>query len=53
MSTMLIITLRRTLEAENYNVINVSESLSVLETVNAERPDLVLLDTAFLSKDWF
>jgi DNA-binding response OmpR family regulator len=45
--------LKKALEAENYNVVNVSESLSVLETVNAERPDLVLLDTAFLSKDGF
>jgi DNA-binding response OmpR family regulator len=45
--------LKKALEAENYNVVNVSDSFSALETVNAERPDLVLLDTAFLSTDGF
>lgn len=45
--------LKNVLEAENYNVVAISDSLSVLEAVNAERPDLVLLDTAFLNKDGF
>ncbi|AKB22566.1 MULTISPECIES: response regulator [unclassified Methanosarcina] len=45
--------LKKVLEAENYNVVNASDSISVLEAVNAERPDLVLLDTAFLNTDGF
>ena len=46
-------TLKKVLEAENYNVVNASDSFPALETVNAERPDLVLLDTAFLNTDGF
>ncbi len=46
-------TLKKVLEAENYNVVNTSDSFSALETVNAERPDLVLIDTAFLNTDGF
>jgi len=45
--------LKKVLETENYNVVNASDSFSALETVNAERPDLVLLDTAFLNTDGF
>ena len=46
-------TLKKVLEAENYNVVDASNSFSALETVNTERPDLVLLDTAFLTTDGF
>lgn len=45
--------LEKALEAENYNVVNRSNTLSALETVSAERPDLVLLDTAYLNTDGF
>ncbi len=45
--------IKKALEAENYNVVNAPDSSSALETVNAERPDLVLLDTAFLNTDGF
>jgi two-component system alkaline phosphatase synthesis response regulator PhoP len=45
--------LKNVLEAENYNVVNISNSLSALETVKEERPDLILLDTAFLNTDGF
>lgn len=45
--------LQKVLEAENYNVVSASDSFSALEAVNAERPDLVLLDTAYLSTDGF
>lgn len=45
--------LKKVLEAENYNVIDISDNFSALETVNSERPDLVLLDTAFLNTDGF
>ncbi len=45
--------LKKVLEAENYNVVNISKSLSALETVSEEKPDLVLLDTAFLDTDGF
>lgn len=45
--------LNKILEAENYNVVNASDNFSALETVNEERPDLVLLDTAFLDTDGF
>ncbi|KKG14980.1 response regulator receiver protein [Methanosarcina sp. 2.H.T.1A.6] len=46
-------TLMKVLDAENYNVVNASDSFPALETVNTERPDLVLLDTAFLNTDGF
>ena len=46
-------TLKKVLEAENYNVVNASDSFSAIETVNEERPDLVMLDTAFLKTDGF
>ncbi|MEL7665060.1 MAG: response regulator [Methanosarcina mazei] len=45
--------LRNELEAENYNVVNVSDALLALETVKEERPDIVLLDTASLNADGF
>ncbi|WP_269848531.1 response regulator [Methanosarcina horonobensis] len=45
--------LKKTLEAENYNVVNILNSFSALETVSEERPDLILLDTAFLDTDGF
>jgi DNA-binding response OmpR family regulator len=45
--------LKKALEAENYNVVNISNSLPALQTVSEERPDLVLLDTASLDKDGF
>ncbi len=45
--------LEKALEAENYNVVNISNNLSALETVSAERPDLLLLDTASLDTDGF
>lgn len=45
--------LKKALEAENYNVVNVSNALQALKTVSEERPDLVLLDTASLDKDGF
>jgi len=45
--------LQKVLEAENYNVVSASDSFSALEAVNAERPDLVLLDTAYLNTDGF
>ncbi|WP_048181309.1 response regulator [Methanosarcina siciliae] len=37
--------LQKVLEAENYNVVSTLDNFSALETVNAEKPDLVLLDT--------
>ncbi|WP_440945235.1 response regulator [Methanosarcina sp. T3] len=45
--------LQKVLEAENYNVVSASDSFSALETVNEERPDLVLLDTAYPDTDGF
>lgn len=45
--------LKKELESENYNVVNISNPLSALEIVNEERPDLVLLDTASLDRDGF
>jgi hypothetical protein len=45
--------LKKALEAENYNVVNVSNTLPVLKAISEEKPDLVLLDTASLDKDGF
>lgn len=45
--------LKKALEAENYNVVNISNTVPVLKTVSEERPDLLLLDTASLDKDGF
>ncbi|MDI9395215.1 MAG: response regulator [Euryarchaeota archaeon] len=45
--------LEKELEAENYNVVNISNTLSAPETVSSERPDLVLLDAASLDTDCF
>lgn len=45
--------LQEVLETENYNVVSASDSFSVLEAINEERPDLVLLDTAYLDTDGF
>jgi len=45
--------LQKVLEAENYNVVSATDNISALETVNAERPDLVLLDTVYLDADGF
>jgi PleD family two-component response regulator len=41
------------LEPENYSVVKALESSSALETVKAEKPDLVLLDTGLIDMDGF
>lgn len=45
--------LQKVLEAENYNVVSASDNFSAIETVNEEKPDLVLLDTVYLETDGF
>ncbi|WP_292388947.1 response regulator transcription factor [Methanosarcina sp. UBA5] len=47
------LSIKVTLEAENYNVVKVPGNLSALEAVKAEKPDLVLLDTGLADLEGF
>jgi DNA-binding response OmpR family regulator len=47
------LSIKATLEAENYNVVEVPGGFSSLEAVKAEKPDLVLLDTGLADLEGF
>lgn len=47
------LSIKATLEAENYNVVKVPGSFSAFEAVKAEKPDLVLLDTGVADLEGF
>lgn len=40
-------------EPESYIIVKALESSSALETVKAEKPDIILLDTGFIDRDVF
>ncbi len=47
------LSIKATLETENYNVVKVSGGFSALEAVKTEKPDLVLLDTGLADLEGF